>query len=198
MRKYVIFGNTNDVVVQLMEMVGYEVQKDLYTDPFNALRFMMKTVIVFGDCNLDHLQAILSRVKTLVYIGGNREVKDMILRHVEEKDIPLKIEQNSMVVNVSVHYNNRSSFEVYYSNAFTELELSAKYLLNLGPKLTLMMRYISQYEMKRNTLPFDHSDISALFPLYDAFTRYRVTECSLGDKLMDQDVLLQIFNDHKP
>ena len=197
MRKYTVIGSDSELksyAVEFLKMGGYEC---VNTDETVAKKFLSKTVLLIGNVDLDFLRDICSWVRVLVYVGNDEEVKDIIRGIVEEKDIPVRIKDNGISGGVEVYYNDNKTFEIYSSIIYSEFEMVNKYLLKFGPKISLLVRYISQYMLSRNTASFDYSELSDLKPLHIAFQNY--SKEKIADNIrFEQEELINLFNTYRP
>ncbi len=202
MRNYTLFGVRDfmsEVSLELLKMSGHGVSL-ISDEKFDPRKFMSKTVILFGNLSpedLLNLQSILSRIKTLVYVGVNGAEKNLIMDYIEEKDIPVIVENPGISSSIGAYYNNRQVFELYTSSVFSPIELVSKYLTDCGPKLCLMMRYLSQVKTGRVMDGFDHHDLRDLMDLEYEFTSYH-DDCLNSNKTYDREELLEIFKKTKP
>lgn len=199
MRKYTKFGTfdrIHEVAAELMKMEGYSV-KDIEHEEIKASHYQMKTVIAMGNIDIAFLKEILPKVRVLVYVGNDEEVKDAILEYVTEKDIPKRIDNTGISGSVEAWYNETNTYEIYSSIVFSDLELSCKYISGNGPKISSLCRYISQVEFGRNSTVFDHSNIRDLEPMVENFYFYHETCIEQGQKY-DKERLLEIYKNYNP
>lgn len=199
MRKYTKFGTferINDVAVEMMKMSGYSVT-DISHEEIKPNHFQMKTVIAMGNIDIDLFKEILPKVRVLVYVGNDEEIKAAILEYVTEKDIPKRIDNNGISGTVEAWYDATKTFEVYSSLIFSDLELICKYISDNGPKISALVRYISQIELQRNATVFDHSNIRDLEPMVYTFFDYH-ENCVDNDQVYDKEELLKIYDKFNP
>ena len=136
-------------------------------------------------------------MRALIFVGENGPVKDSILEYVEEKDIPKRLENPGLTSSIDVFYTDKVIFELYASPIYSVAEIVGKYLANCGPKLMMLLRYISQVENQRTTAPFDHTDLRALQDVHFAFMKHH-DMCMEEGLPYNQDFLLKILKDNPP
>lgn len=200
MRKYTVIKSDNvlhDMAVGLLEMNGYQCTDGDMT--FDPKRYMNKTVLLLGNdsVSVETLNELLPRIRTLVYVGENGDIKNAIKEYYESKDIPMMLDNPGITSSIQVYYDAKTTVELYTSPIFSVPELVAKYIASCGPKICLLVKYVVQSSTMRNTAAFDHMDVGDLEPLHDKFMEYH-DKCEDLGGAYDRAVLLEIFNENRP
>lgn len=195
MVKLGVFENIHNFTVEILKMQGKnEISEIEETD---ARKYLSKTVLAMGNIDVDFLKEIITRVRAIIYIGNDEEVKNVIRDYTKEKDIRQTVHNETMSTVIEAWYNPQKTFEIYSSVIYSEMELANKYMMNTGPKFSLLAKYISQIELVRNTALFDHDNYDDLKPLYTKFCDYHGTKM-INEESYVYEELLEIFEENKP
>lgn len=199
MRKFTrvgVYERIHEFTAQLLQME--EKNKVEVVDP-DPKKFLSKTILVMGNVDVDFFKEIIARVRSVIYIGNDQEIIDVIVNYTLEKDIPLVVSNSTLSQDIRAWYNAHKTLEIYSSSIFSEMELANKYLVNTGPNFSLLVKYISQMELMRNTAVFDHDNFEELKPLYAQFNEYHDAKTNADPpELYNQEELLEIFNKYRP
>lgn len=187
--KFGSWVNIHNYTGKILESFGYSIEK--IENP-TVNKFMSKSVLAMGEIDLEFLKAILPKVRNLIYIGENLEVKDTIAAYCVEKDIPVAMSKITFTNEVCVYRNNLKTIQVYSSNIFSELELASKYMAYNGTKISNLVKYVSQVELQRTSAPFD-ADLEDIKNMYKDFVEYYESY-----EVLDQEKLIEIYETNKP
>lgn len=200
MRKFTkvgTFERIHEYTAELLQMQGKNSVEEI--EELDARKFLSKTVLAMGNIDTDFLKEIITRARTIVYIGNDQEVKDVIIQFAAEKDIPQMVDNSGLSYSIQAWYNPQKTFEIYSSDIFSEMELANKYLMNTGPNFGLLVKYISQIELVRNTAVFDHDNFDDLKLIYSKFSEYHDNKTmAVPRETYDEQELLDLFNEYRP
>lgn len=191
-----VFENIHHYTAELLKMQGKNTVSEI-EEKTDARKYLSKSVLVMGNVNVNFLKDVMPRARAIIYIGNDDEVKTAIRNYAIEKDIPQQVENVSLSATIESWYSPLKTLEIYSSVIFSEMELANKYMMNTGPLFSLLVKYISQIELVRNTAIFDHDNYDDLKDLHKAFNDYHEKKIAAGENY-DQDELLDIFNVNRP
>ena len=198
MRKYTLFGYHNEIqdfAVDFLKMKGHVIET---IDSSDAKKYMSKNLLIMGDIDIELLSAVLPKVRVIVYVGSDEEVKVILRSFAEEKDIKLIVSNNTISGEIEVYKDEKKIIEIYSSFIFSELELITKYLIgDTGPKVSRLARYLSQFFMNRSQATFDHPIVRQLADMHEAFKNYR-DHADDNELIMTKEDFLNIYNKHDP
>jgi hypothetical protein len=183
--------NIHQYTGKILESYGYHLEE---IENGTAKNFMLKSVLAMGDIDIELLKEILSKVRSLIYIGESWDVKEAIAQFCIEKDIPEAMNKITFTSEVIVYRNNLKTIQIYSSHVFSEMELASKYMAYNGTKIVNLIKYVSQIELQRTSAPFD-AELDEIKGMYNAFIDY-YHECE--ETKLDPDKLIQIYETHKP
>ena len=195
-RKYTLLGEfmfLENVALKMMQLKEYETSRVEQGKSVNS--YMNKTVLAMGEIDKEELAAILPKVRVLVYIGNDHEVRNIITEFCEEKDLCKNIDNVTIGSGIEVWSNDKFTIEVYTSMNFSTLELLGKYILKSGPKLFTLMKYVSQIVMQRSSLAFDVS-LGDIRSGYDNFLKYH-EDCEEKGIPYDEQELIKLSKNFK-
>lgn len=196
MRIYKTLDPTNFLeraCINFLEIEDLEVK---IIEPVPA-KFLSSSVLLFGDVDLEFLKAILKRFRSLIYIGNNIDVINIINEFAEENDWLGFINKPGITLDIYIYRNGIKSIQIYSSYIYTILELTVKYLTSSGVKINILAKYISQFLEGRTSLSLDFKEVDKLKDLYDSFIDYD-TEVFENGKKYDKERLIEILNKNNP
>lgn len=191
--KFGEWQNIHNYTGKILESYGYKLEA---IPNATSKNFMSKSVLAMGFIDIEFLKEILPKIRSLIYIGENQEVKDVIIDFCIRKDIPEAMSKNSFTSSVTVYRNNLQTLQIYSSNVFSEMELASKYMAYNGTKIVNLIKYVSQVELQRTSAPFD-ADLNEIKGLHKEFVRY-YEECEMSEENLDPDELIRIYEIYKP
>ena len=190
-----VFENIQEFTIELLRMQGkIEIEEIVGND---ARKYLMKDVLAMGNIDTEFFSNIITRARSIIYIGNDQEIMNIIRNYAEEKDIPSQVNNENLSSSIQAWYKPSKSLEIYSSAIYSEMELANKYMMNTGPKFSLLVRYISQIELVRNTAIFDQEDYSKIRPMYDKFLKHHET-IKAESKKYDEEYLLEIYEELRP
>lgn len=185
--------NIHNYTAKILEGFGYEIER---LENATAQNFMSKSVLAMGEIDIDYLNKILPKARSIIYIGESFEVKQAIADFCTEKDIPAVIEKVTFTSEVKVYRNNLKTIQIYSSNVFSEMEIASKYMAYNGTKIVNLIKYVSQVELQRTNAPFD-ADLNVIVPMHKAFVSY-YDSCEANKINFVPEKLIEIYETYKP
>ena len=189
MTKLGSWNNLQNYTKKILEASGYFIEE---IEDVTVNKFMSKSVLAMGEIDLEFVKAILPKIKHLIYIGENLEVKDVIDEYCKEKDIPQAMSKITFTNEIYVYRNNLKTIQLYGSNIFSELEIASKFMAYNGTKISNLVKYISQVELQRTSAPFD-ADLEDIKNMHKDFVEYYESS-----DIFDQEKLIEIYETNKP
>ena len=189
MTKLGSWNNLQNYTKKILEASGYFIEE---IEDVTVNKFMSKSVLAMGEIDLEFVKAILPKIKHLIYIGENLEVKDVIDEYCKEKDIPQAMSKITFTNEIYVYRNNLKTIQLYGSNIFSELEIASKFMAYNGTKISNLVKYVSQVELQRTSAPFD-ADLDDIKNMYRDFVEYYESS-----EVLDQERLIEIYETNKP